>query len=316
MHILITGGTGFIGRALIDTLLLDGHQISVLTRNPGRAEDELPSGVLAVKWDGFSSKGWLYHLEENDAIINLAGESIAGESLTAVLTRRWTEDQKNRIKQSRLDVGIALVEAIQAASQKPQILIQASAVGYYGPSGEESLTESAPAGDDFLATVCKSWEDSTAEIEKMGIRRVIIRTGLVFAPKGGILPIMLLPFHFFVGGPIGNGKQYIPWIHIRDQVDAIRFLLTNEKAQGAYNLSAPNPVSNNEFGRIVGQVLQRPNRIPTPGFALKLVLGDKSSLVLSGQNAVPQRLLDSGFQFKFETLEAALKDLCQESGEN
>ena len=241
--------------------------------------------------------------------LNLAGESIAGESLLAILARRWTEEQKKRIQKSRVEVGKALVAAIDAASNKPEVLIQASAVGYYGPYGDEIISESTPAGKDFLAGVCQAWEDSTAEVEKMGVRRAVIRTGLVLAPEGGILPMMLLPFRLFVGGPLGGGKQNVPWIHLQDEINAIRFLLENQTAQGAYNLSAPNPVSNAEFGRIAGQVLHRPNWFPIPGFALRLALGEKASLILEGQHAFPQRLLDAGYEFKFKKLEAALQDL-------
>ena len=225
MNILITGGTGLIGQALIEKLIDDGHKISVLTRNVDKGKGEFPVGVFAYQWNGANSEGWSHIIEETDAVINLAGESIAGDSLTAILTRRWTPEQKNRIKQSRLQSGRALWEAIQNASKKPKVFIQASAVGYYGPQGSNLITEQSPVGNDFLSKVCQSWEASSSDIDNAGIRRVIIRTGLVFDSKGGILPMMLLPFRFFVGGPIGSGKQYISWIHIQDQVNAIRFLL-------------------------------------------------------------------------------------------
>ena len=171
------------------------------------------------------------------------------KSLPAIIARRWTDEQKKRIQQSRVEVGKALIAAISAASNKPEVLIQASAVGYYGPHGDEAIPENTPAGNDFLAEVCQAWEDLTTDVEKMGVRRAVIRTGLVLAPEGGILPMMLLPFRLFVGGPISGGKQAVPWIHLDDEVDAICFLLENQTAQGAYNLSAPNPVSNAEFGQ-------------------------------------------------------------------
>ena len=303
MNILIAGGTGLIGRALSTVLIDDGHRVTVLTRDPEKMRDGLPSGVIPVRWDGHSPEGWSHLIDKTDAIINLAGQSIAGESLPAILTRRWTDEQKNRIKRSRVDAGQALVEAIRMAKKKPSAFIQASAVGYYGPRGNEEIPESTEAGTDYLADVCQAWEDSTLEIEQMGIRRAIIRTGLVFAPIGGILPIMLLPFRLFVGGPLGTGKQIVSWIHIRDLVNAIRFLLETQDAFGAYNLSTPNPVSNAEFGRIAGRVMHRPYWIPVPGFALKLVLGEKSSLVLDGQRTIPQRLLEAGYQFKFAELD-------------
>ncbi len=309
MQVLITGGTGLIGRALSAALLRGGHRVIVLTRSPEKAREILPAGAVAFKWDGRSPEGWAHLIKETDAVVNLAGESIGGETLPAIFTRRWTDTQKRRIKQSRVDAGKALVEAITAAKKKPAALIQASAVGYYGPRGDEAIPESAPAGTDFLAGVCHAWETSTAGVAKVGVRHVAIRTGLVLAPEGGILPVMLLPFHLFAGGPVGSGKQVVSWIHIQDQVNAIRFLLENETAQGAYNLSAPNPVSNAEFGRVAGRVLRRPSFIPTPGFALKLGLGEKASLVLEGQRAVPERLLEAGYAFAYETLETALRDL-------
>ena len=309
MKILITGGTGLIGKFLTNALIQDGYEISVLTRNPQKAKAVLPKEVSSFMWDGTSSKGWESIIEETDAVINLAGESIAGESLVTIFTQRWSEEQKKRIRNSRVNSGRAMIEAIKKASVKPKTLIQASAVGFYGPSGEGEIIESHPAGDDFLAGVCKDWEDSTYEVEDMGLRRVTIRSGLVLASSSGILPIMLLPFRLFVGGPIGGGKQYVPWIHIQDQVDAIRFLLQSESAQGPYNLTSPKPVSNADFGRITGQVLGRPNWFPTPGIALKVALGEKASLVLEGQRAIPQRLLEAGFDFKYKDLGTALQNL-------
>ncbi len=309
MNILITGGTGLIGRALVTKLIEDGHEVTVLTRNPEKAKTILHSGSLTKKWDGINTSDWASIIEQTDVVINLAGASIAGESLQAILTRRWTDQQKNRILQSRLNAGKALVTAIQAASKKPAVLIQASAVGFYGPHENQIIPENTPPGTDFLASVCQSWEESTAEVEEMGVRRVVIRTGLVFAPEGGILPLMLLPFRLFVGGPIGNGKQAVSWIHLDDQINAIRFTIENESAHGAYNLSAPNPVNNAEFGRIAGKKLRRPNWLPIPGFAIKLVLGEKATLVLDGQQVVPQRLLEAGYEFKYKTLETALQDL-------
>jgi len=309
MNVLITGGTGLIGRALVADLVSEGHHVTVLTRNPKKAQDILPAEVIAVHWDGHSTQGWAHLINEVDAVINLAGESIAGDSLLAIFTRRWTQEQKDRILQSRLKVGQALVTAIESASKKPNVFIQASAVGYYGPQGDEAVPESMAAGSDFLASVCQAWEDSTAEVQNMGVRHVVLRTGLVLAPEGGILPMMLLPFRLFVGGPIGSGKQAVPWIHLKDQISAIRFTLDNDSVQGAFNLSAPNPVSNAEFGQIAAKVLHRPYWLPVPGFALKLVLGEKASLVLDGQRAVPQRLLAAGYQFQFEALETALQDL-------
>jgi len=309
MNILITGGTGLIGQALIEKLLDDGHQISILTRNIEKAKTEIPVGISAYPWNGANTEGWSRIIEEMDAVINLAGESIAGDSLPAILTRHWTPEQKTRIKQSRLQSSRALSEAIQNASKKPEVFIQASAVGFYGPQGSNIITEQSSTGNDFLSEVCQSWEESSMEIEKMGVRRVILRTGLVLSSKGGILPLMLLPFRLFVGGPIGSGEQYISWIHIEDQVNAIRYLLTNENSNSAYNLTAPTPVTSKEFGQIAGKVLKRPSYLPVPSFALKLILGEKATLVLDGQRAIPDKLLEEGFDFKFGSLELALQNL-------
>ena len=309
MNILITGGTGLVGRALCAALLADGHQVSVLTRNPDKARNALPSGVLPFKWNGRSPETLSHLIEKTDAVINLAGESIAGENLLGILTKRWTNESKKRIQSSRVDMGQALVKVIEMAEKKPKVFIQASAVGYYGVRGDEPLTENAPAGNDFLAETCREWEDSTSALDKMGVRRVVIRTGLVLAAKGGILPIMLLPFRLFAGGKLGSGEQYVPWIHIEDEVNAIRFLLKNEDARGACNLSAPYPVKQRELAKIAGRVLRRPSFIPAPAFALQLALGEKSTLVLDGQRAIPEKLVTEGFSFSHQDFESALKTL-------
>jgi uncharacterized protein (TIGR01777 family) len=309
MKILITGGTGFIGSALTAALLEDGHIVTVLSRNPEKSRNTLPSGVLTVKWDIAQPETLSRLIPETDAVINLAGESIAGENLLAIVTKRWTDLRKARIQQSRVDVGEALVGAIEASPKKPRVFIQASAVGYYGMTGNSEIKETAPSGDDFLAKTCRIWENSTAILDEMGVRRVVIRTGLVLAAKGGILPIMLLPFRFFAGGKLGNGEQYLPWIHIADEVNAIRFLLTNKDARGAYNLSAPHPVRQRELAQIASRLLRRPNFIPTPAFLLQLALGEKSTLVLDGQRAIPEKLQLEGFEFSFSNFEPALKSL-------
>ncbi|MBT7191443.1 MAG: TIGR01777 family protein [Anaerolineae bacterium] len=309
MNILITGGTGLIGRALSAALAADGHQVSVLTRNPDKARNVLVSGVLPLKWQNTDIKALSRLIEQNDAVINLAGESIAGENLLGILTKRWTDESKKRIQDSRVDMGETLVKAIEMAEKKPQVFIQASAVGYYGVTGDEPLNENEPKGDDFLAETCKLWEDSTVALDGMGIRRVIIRTGLVLDAKSGILPIMLLPFRLFAGGKLGSGEQYVPWIHLEDEVNAIRFLFDDGDARGAYNLSAPQPVKQRELAKIAGRLLRRPSFIPAPAFALQLALGEKSTLVLDGQRAIPEKLVTEGFSFSHEDFEAALKTL-------
>lgn len=309
MKILITGGTGLIGSTLIDALLQDGHQITVLTRNPEKARNTLPSGVTPYKWDAATPEGWDHLIPDMDAVINLAGESIAGETVFEIMTKHWTDDYKKRIRESRANVGKALVDAIKKAEKKPSVFIQASAFGYYGPRGDEEVLETSEAANDFMGETCRLWEDSTAKLDELGVRRVVLRTGLVMANDGGILPMVLLPFKLFAGGPLGNGQQYFPWIHLDDQINAIRFLLENEDAHGAYNLAAPNPIKQREQAKVIGRVMRRPSFIPVPGFALKLVLGEKSTLVLDGARVLPKKLQAEGFEFKFTDFETALADL-------
>ena len=202
------------------------------------------------------------------------------------------------------------MEAITAPSVNPGVLIQASAVGYYGvQSGDAQLAESASPGGDFLSKVCFDWEASTAPVSKLGVRRAVIRTGVVLSNEGGAFPKQVMPFKFFAGGPVGSGKQWYPWIHIDDQVRAMQFLIANDKASGPFNLAAPNPVTNKEFGQLVGEVLGKPALMPAPGFAMKTVFGEMSIILLEGQRAIPQKLLELGFKFKYETAQAALRAL-------
>jgi len=299
MKILITGGTGLIGRRLAAELVADGHEVVVLTRRPERAD--LPPGVEAAGWDGRTSHGWGPLVDGDTALVNLAGENIAGG--------RWTTGQKKRIRESRLDAGRAVVEAVGKAPQAPRVLLQASAVGYYGPRGDAEVTEQSPAGKDFLASVCAAWEDSTAAVEERGVRRVVLRTGVVLDPEGGALPKMMLPFKLFAGGPAGDGEQWMPWIHAADEIAAIRFLLDQEDAIGPYNLTAPHPVTNGELSRALGKVLHRPALLRAPAFALRLALGEMADVVLTGQRALPRRLLEAGFRFRFPEIQEALRDL-------
>jgi uncharacterized protein (TIGR01777 family) len=308
MRVIITGGSGLIGGALARDLARAGHEVVVLSRNPGNVRG-FPSGVRPVGWDGRTAGGWGNEVEAADVIVNLAGESIAGESLQAILLRRWTPDQKRRILESRLNAGKAVIQAIGAAARKPRLLIQSSAVGYYGPQGGEELAEEALAGDDTLARICVAWEDSTLAAEGMGMRRLVIRTGVVLSPTGGVLPLVLLPFRLFVGGRLGSGRQWFPWIHIADEVGAIRFLMDTPSASGAYNLTAPQALTNVELSRIIGRVMRRPAFVPVPGSLMRLALGEKATIVLQGQRPTPRRLRDLGYTFRFPDVETALKDL-------
>lgn len=308
MRVMVTGGTGLIGRALANAMVKEGHEVIVLSRNPARAEG-LDKAVRVERWDGESAQGWGALAEGADAIVNLAGESIAGEGFPP---SRWTPERKQRIRESRLKAGKAVVEAIRGASKKPGVLIQSSAVGYYGTHGDQDITEDHPSGNDFLAEVCRAWEDSTAEVEMMGVRRVIIRTGVVLSSKGGALPQMALPFKLFAGGPLGSGKQQVPWIHLDDEVRAMRFLIENPSARGVFNLCAPSPLSNAGFGKALGRALGRPSFMPTPALLFKIAFGELAMLLLEGQRAVPKRLQEAGFQFHFPEAEGALRDVFQQ----
>lgn len=303
MKVIITGGTGLIGSALARDLVKDGHEVVILTRSPEKKVVGLPASVRLVGWDAKTGEGWSSEADGADAIVNLAGESVSPQG------GLWTAERKERIKQSRIAAAEAVVDAVRRTTTKPRVLIQSSAVGYYGTHADEVITENSPPGTDFLAEVGKTWEAASALVEEMGVRRVIIRTGVVLAEKGGPLPLLILPFRLFVGGPVGSGKQYLPWIHLDDEVAAIRFLIENESARGPFNLTSPNPVTNKQFGEVAGKVLGRPSLLPTPGFMLKLVLGEASTIALDGQRAVPKALQEAGYDFQFPNLEGALREL-------
>jgi uncharacterized protein (TIGR01777 family) len=305
MSVIITGGSGLIGRAITNSLVKDGHQAIILSRSPERVVG-LPSGAKAVGWDGKSADGWGELIEGATAVVNLAGESIAG---TGFIPSRWTKDRKRRIIESRINAGNAIVSALKEAETKPQVLIQSSAIGYYGPQDDKLIEEDNPAGDDFLASVCVAWEGSTVEVEDYGVRRAVIRTGLMLSADGGIFPSLQLPYKLFVGGPMGSGKQYYSWIHVADEIAAILFLIDNQEAHGAFNLVAPNPVSNREFGRMLGKAMGRPSLIPVPGFALRFAIGEVSMTALKGQRVLPKRLQELGFKFQYPDLEDALLDI-------
>lgn len=297
MKVLITGGTGLIGQALTANLKSDGHEVVILSRNPRHG----------VAWDGKTSAGWADHLNGADAIVNLAGASI---------DNRWTEAYKKQIRESRVNAGKAVTEAIQAVANKPKVLIQASAVGYYGARQDEVITEDASAGSDFLASVCRDWEGASAEVEKEGVRRAVIRTGIVLSTKGGALARLLPIFKMGGGGPVGSGKQYYPWIHIGDVVGAIRFLIETPEAKGVFNLSAPNPVKNSEFSKALGKALNRPAFAPAPAIALKALFGEMSTIILDGQRAIPERLQALNYTFRFTEPEAAFRHLLYSGSEN
>ena len=299
MRVLIAGGTGLIGSALSRLLLDQGHQVVILSRRS--QSDPAFEGAEQVTWDSRTTGPWAAEVSRADAVVNLAGENIGG--------KRWTAAHKERVRLSRVQAGNVLVEAIRQSARKPAVVIQSSAIGYYGPSDDRVLKEDAPPGRDYMAQICQDWEGATRPVETLGIRRSVIRTGIVLSLDGGAFPRMALPFRLFAGGPLGNGRQWLSWIHLKDEVEAIAFLIQNDSARGIFNLTAPEPLTNADFGRILGKMIHRPYWMPAPAFALKLVLGEMSTLVLDGQRVVPERLVALGYKFRFPKAKEALEDI-------
>jgi uncharacterized protein (TIGR01777 family) len=305
MKIIIAGGTGLIGRQLTKELVKNGYEIIILSRNPEKVII-VPQDVEVIAWDGVSVQGWGDLVNEAQAIVNLSGESVSGGGM---FPRRLTDERKKRIRDSRILSGKALVEAIEAAEVKPQVFVQSSAIGYYGFHDDEKLSEESPPGDDFFAE-WREWEKVSEPVEDMGVRRVIIRSGIIFSTgKGSALNPLVLQVRLFAGGPIGDGKQYLSWIHEVDEARAIRFLIEDEDASGAINLTAPNPATQDEVGKAIAKTLGRPYYLPAPEFAFNLAFGEIASLVTKGQRVMPRRLLEQGFEFQFPDLESALQDI-------
>lgn len=298
MKIALIGGSGLIGRALTHELVENEHEITILTRRPVTASRV--GNIQWRQWDGKDPAELSQLIDGQEGIINLAGESIG--------KGHWTEKRKAQLLQSRLEPTRAIVTALKSCSLAPSLLVQASAVGYYG-SGDLIYDESAPCGGDFLAGLALKWENASKPVEALGLRRVILRTGVVLSRAGGVLTQLTLPFKLFAGGPLGTGRQWISWIHIKDEVRAIRFLLESAKASGAYNLTAPEAVTNAEMGKMLAKYLRRPDWLPLPAFALRIALGEMSTLVVDGQKVVPTRLIEAGFTFQYPTLELAMSNL-------
>lgn len=295
MEIVVTGGTGLIGRHLIPRLLESGHQVTVVTRNPEKARQILDSRVIL--WKGLEDKKNLNHV---DAVINLAGEPIAD--------KRWTEQQKERLCQSRWSITQKLADLINASDTPPAVLISGSAAGYYGDLGEVVVTEEEPPHNEFTHKLCARWEQIASSAQSEKTRVCLLRTGVVLAPKGGILAKMVPSFRIGMGGPIGTGRQYLAWIHIDDMVNGIHWLL-NHDLQGPFNMVSPYPVRNEQFAHALGHALNRPAIVRVPATAIRLLMGESSVLVLGGQRALPKRLEASGFAFRWYDLEEALADV-------
>jgi len=299
MQVVIAGG-GFIGRKLIEALLRAKHNVTLLSRNPARIQKSFPF-INVEFWDTKSTGSLAGILKGTDAVINLAGESIA--------SKRWSSKQKQKILLSRIESTRVIVQAIEQTKNRPSVLLNASAAGYYGNVSEDEVTETYPNGTGFLAGVCDQWEKEAQKIQKQNVRVVLLRTGIILDKNEGALQKFLLPFKMFIGGPLGSGRQWFPWIHVQDEIDAILFAMEHDQIEGPVNLSAPESIRMREFCSTLGSVLGRPSWLRVPGFVLRLVLGEIAGLILYSQRIIPQKLLNSGFKFRYPNVEKALKDI-------
>ena len=287
MRVLITGGTGFIGQALVKALKDRGDEVVILSRTPA-ANPDVVTALEQVQLPV-------------DAVVNLAGAGI--------VDKRWTAERKQLLRNSRIETTAKLLQWMAQQSQRPSVLVSGSAIGYYGSQQSQSLDEEAQPVDGFTHQLCADWEAEASKATELGVRVCLIRTGVVLGAGGGALQKMLPPFRFGLGGPIASGQQWMSWIHLEDEVRAILWLLDNPTLQGAFNLTAPEPVTNAEFSATLGKVLRRPAFFPLPGLVLKLMLGEASELLLQGQRVVPAQLQASGFEFRYPALQPALKQL-------
>jgi len=300
MKVVVTGGTGFLGEPLVEALRRDAHDVVVLTRSS-------PRGPGDIQWrPSDAGGGWVRAFEGAGAVINLAGEPIAAG--------RWTAVRKRAIRESRVEATRAVVAALRQAGTQDVALLSGSAIGYYGATGDEPLDEYAPAGTDFLGSVCRDWEREARAAEATA-RVVLLRTGLVLAAGGGALQQLALPFHFFAGGPLGSGSQVMSWIHRDDWIAMVRWALANSSVSGPVNMTAPQPVTNREMADAIGRALRRPSILPAPAFALRLALGEMAdAMILNGQRVLPALAQSRGFKFRYETIDDALGAIYQGSG--
>jgi len=303
VRVFLTGATGLIGSHLVRALLDAGDRCLVLTRNANRAAQQLGSHerLELLEADPTEPGNWMERVSDMDGVVNLAGANI--------FARRWSAEYKAEIRRSRVQTTRCLVQAVQQATDRPLVFVQGSAIGYYGDRGEEELDEQAAPGDDFLARTCVEWENAAYPVRDCNVRLVLIRTGVVLARDGGALPTMLRPIRFFVGGPVGSGRQWVSWIHIADIVGIIRFALTQPQCEGPVNGTAPEPVRNRELVRAIGSVIGRPAVLRTPYFMLRVALGEVAWMLCTGQKVLPRKLQELGYVFRFPKLPAALAEL-------
>ncbi|CAN5302665.1 TIGR01777 family oxidoreductase [soil metagenome] len=295
-QILITGGTGFIGTYLGERLMRDGHYLTIITRSPDKYNEESSKNQRYISWES----DLVSEMEKTDIVINLAGENLFG---------RWNDTVKKKIYDSRIQATRKIVEAIRKSESKPELLISASGVSIYGDHGDSVIDESTPAADNFLGNVCTDWEAEARKATDYGVRVAVPRFGPVLEDGGGLVEIMRLPFAFFIGGPVGSGHQYIPWIHMQDLCNAVLYPVENKNLSGAYNACSPEPKTMEEFTASFGRVMNRPSFFKVPEFALKLVLGEGAGPALESLRVQPKVLQNSGFEFQFEDLEYALADI-------
>ncbi|MFG6149667.1 TIGR01777 family oxidoreductase [Halobacillus sp. B23F22_1] len=298
MNIVVTGGTGFVGQKLTNALIKEGHKVYILTRNPDKHHDT--NQITYVGWLKEEYTPWK-ELPSIDAIVNLAGESLN--------SGRWTEDKKRSIMNSRIDATEGVLEIIEKAETKPQVLVNASAVGFYGRSKTKTFTEATTQpGNDFLANVVVEWEKRAAKAAELGVRTAYVRFGIILGEEGA-LPKMIIPYRLMIGGNLGSGEQWMSWVHVDDVVGLITFAIHEKEISGPVNGTAPHPMRNKDFGQTLGNVLNRPHWLPAPAFALKAALGDMSTLLLDGQSVVPKKATEHGYTFKFPELSPALHSI-------
>ena len=306
MKIVVTGATGFIGRALCNELA-EEHNVIALTRRPEKASVLFEKPVDIIRWNPKGIDGWEKCLDGSDVIVNLAGTNLA--------SGRCSKKFKAEILDSRIQSSKVLIQAIENSKVKPKAIITASAIGFYGNRADEKLDEESKAGFGFLAGAAQKIEDCSKEFENLGLRSVVIRTGIVLGSSGGALPKMIMPFKFYLGGYWGSGEQWMSWISLADEVAAIKFLIENSNLYGAFNLTSPEPMRNRHFFQILAKVLRKPSWLPIPAFVLKIMFGEMANeLFLAGQRVYPAKLIDAGFEFKYSELQKALESIELERG--
>jgi uncharacterized protein (TIGR01777 family) len=299
--IAITGATGLIGSELCHALVNRGDEVTVFTRDVTSAKNSLGAAMNYVKWDYKNPIEWQDSFKNQDAVIHLAGANLFG--------KRWTKEYKKVILESREVSTKNLISALKNSQSKVKVFISSSGVGYYGSRGDDVLKENSGRGNDFLAHVCDAWEKEAEKANEPGIRTAMLRQGIVLSNKGGALTKFLPPFKFFIGGALGNGNQWFPWLHIDDLVNIYLFILDNAEISGPVNVVSPNILRMNEFAKSLGKILKRPSFFKVPEFALRLLIGEAASTIVSSQSVIPQKLIDHGFKFRFDNLEEALRNL-------